>query len=142
MPSNPWQLYWSVSSYQQVSNWIGMSCQPHSVTSGQSNSGHKHIHISKLSLSPTFVKTVHKTNQWANSKQNIHTQISGTHFRRVNPFHITYPVKRAPKARTCWDRQPFQLLMKLENMKTSFKGYLYAEKLCVKEWSKPCSLRL
>ena len=32
------------------SNWILMSCQPHRVTSGQSNSGHKQIHISKLSL--------------------------------------------------------------------------------------------
>ena len=29
-------------------NWILMSCQPHRVTSGQSNSGHKQIHISKL----------------------------------------------------------------------------------------------
>ena len=30
------------------SNWILMSCQPRRVTSGQSNSGHKQIHISKL----------------------------------------------------------------------------------------------
>ena len=30
------------------SNWILMSCQPHRITSGQSNSGHKQIHISKL----------------------------------------------------------------------------------------------
>ena len=30
------------------SNWILMSCQPDRVTSGQSNSGHKQIHISKL----------------------------------------------------------------------------------------------
>ena len=29
------------------SNWILVSCQLHSVTSGQSNSGHKQIHISK-----------------------------------------------------------------------------------------------
>ena len=29
-------------------NWILMSCQPHRVTSGQSNSGQKQIHISKL----------------------------------------------------------------------------------------------
>ena len=28
------------------SNWILMSCQPHRVTSGQSNSGHKQIHVS------------------------------------------------------------------------------------------------
>ena len=37
-------LYLSSSS----SNWILMACQPHRVTSGQSNSGHKQIHISKL----------------------------------------------------------------------------------------------
>ena len=30
------------------SNRILMSCQPHRVTSGQSNSGHKQMHISKL----------------------------------------------------------------------------------------------
>ena len=30
------------------SNWILMSCQPQRVTSWQSNSGHKQIHISKL----------------------------------------------------------------------------------------------
>ena len=30
------------------SNWILMSCQPHRVTTGQSNSGHKQMHISTL----------------------------------------------------------------------------------------------
>ena len=34
----------SISS-SSSSNWILMSCQPHSVTPGQSNSGHKQIHI-------------------------------------------------------------------------------------------------
>ena len=38
----------SSSSSSRSSNWILMSCQPHRVTSGQSNSGHKQIHISKL----------------------------------------------------------------------------------------------
>ena len=38
------QSYYNSSS----SNWIVMSCQPHRVTSGQSNSGHKQIHISKF----------------------------------------------------------------------------------------------
>ena len=32
-------------------NWILMSCQPHRVTSGQSNSDHKQIHTSKLLFS-------------------------------------------------------------------------------------------
>ena len=36
---------WSSSN---SSNWILMSCQPQRVTSGQSNSGHKQIHISKF----------------------------------------------------------------------------------------------
>ena len=35
-------------SSSSSSNWILMSCQPHRVTSGQSNSGHKQIHIFKL----------------------------------------------------------------------------------------------
>ena len=34
-------------SSSSSSNWIWMSWQPHRVTSGQSNSGHKKIHISK-----------------------------------------------------------------------------------------------
>ena len=49
-------------------NWTLMSCQPHRVTSGQSNSGHKQIHISKL-FSYTYqpsVKSVYKTNHFTN----------------------------------------------------------------------------
>ena len=38
----------SSSGSSSSSNWILMSCQPHRVTSGQSISGHKQIHISKL----------------------------------------------------------------------------------------------
>ena len=40
----PYSLMVSSSS----SHWILMSCQPNRITSGQSNSGHKQIHISKL----------------------------------------------------------------------------------------------
>ena len=48
-----------------------MSCQRHRVTSGQSNSGHKQMHISKLFsyIYNPFVKSVHKTNHFANIKQ-------------------------------------------------------------------------
>ena len=38
----------SNSVISSSSNWILMSCQLHRVTSGQSNSGHKQIHISKI----------------------------------------------------------------------------------------------
>ena len=40
-----------------------MSCQPHRVTSGQSNSGHKQIHISKLfsHIYQPSVKSIYKT---------------------------------------------------------------------------------
>ena len=52
------------------SNWILMSCQPHRVTSGQSNSGHKQIHISKLfsHIYQPSVKWIYKTNHFANIK--------------------------------------------------------------------------
>ena len=50
-----------------------MSCQPHWVTSGQSNSGHKQIHISEL-LSHIYiyqpsVKSIYKINHFANIKR-------------------------------------------------------------------------
>ena len=58
------------------SNWILMSCQPHRVTSGQSNSGHKQIHISKLfsRIYQPSVKSIYKTNHFANIK-HTHTNI-------------------------------------------------------------------
>ena len=52
LPSNPI----STSS----SNWILTSCQPHRVTSGLSNSGHKQIHISETLL--TYVSTLCQVN--------------------------------------------------------------------------------
>ena len=42
------------------SNWILMSCQPHRVTSGQSNSGHKQIHCQISRQNQSLHK--HKTN--------------------------------------------------------------------------------
>ena len=43
------------------SNWILMSCQAHRVTSGQSNSVHKQIHISKL-FSHIYISTLCQVN--------------------------------------------------------------------------------
>ena len=59
------------------SNWILMSCQPHRVTSGQSNSGHKQIHISKLfsHIHQPSVKSIYKTNHFTNTKL-IYTNIN------------------------------------------------------------------
>ena len=60
----------TINSAHSSSNWILMSCQPHRVTSGQSNSGHKQIHISKLfsHIYQPSLKSVSKTNQFANIK--------------------------------------------------------------------------
>ena len=90
------------------SNWILMSCQPHWVTSGQSNSGHKQIHISKLcththahSHTHTHthtrththththqpsVKPIYKTNHFTNIK---HTYTNIRHKFFNSPFNIT-----------------------------------------------------
>ena len=47
-----------------------MTCHPHRVTSGQSNSGHKQIHSSKLfsHIYQPSVKSIYKTNHFANIK--------------------------------------------------------------------------
>ena len=52
-----------------------MSCQAHRVTSGQSNSGYKLIHISKLfsHIYQPSVKSVYKTNHFANIKHLTQT---------------------------------------------------------------------
>ena len=53
------------------SNWILMSCQPHRATSGQSNSGQKQIHISKLfsHIYQPSVKSIYKTSHFTNIKR-------------------------------------------------------------------------
>ena len=63
------QSYYSSNS----SNWIVMSCQPHRVTSGQSNSSHKLIHISKFFSSIIYiyqpsVKSIYNT-KWPITSQ-------------------------------------------------------------------------
>ena len=59
------------NSSSSGSNWILMSCQPHRVTSGQSNSGQKQI--SKLFLNIIYqpsLKSNYKTNHFRNIKHN------------------------------------------------------------------------
>ena len=58
----------SSNSSSSSSNWIWMSCQPHRVASGQSNSGHKQIHISKLfsHIYQPSAKSIYKTNHFTN----------------------------------------------------------------------------
>ena len=102
------------------SNWILMSCQLHRVTAGQSNSGHKQIHISKLfsHIYQPSLKSVYKTSHFTDIK---HTQTSDTNFRRVSPFNIT-PVKRAHKARICWYCWRFHLIYRYQVNKKLKKG--------------------
>ena len=51
-----------------------MSCQPHRVTSGQSNSGHKQTHISKL-FSYNYISTVCQVNPQNQSLRKHKTYI-------------------------------------------------------------------
>ena len=53
--------YWKEMLCTSSSNWILPSCQPHRVTSGQSNSGHKQIHIFKL-FSHIYISTLCQVN--------------------------------------------------------------------------------
>ena len=73
---------WNESS---SSNWILMSCQPHRVTSGQSNSGHKQIHISKRfpHIYQPSVKSIYKTNHFTNIK---HTHTKTQIFEELVPL--------------------------------------------------------
>ena len=67
----------SGDSSSRSSNRILMSCQPHRVTSGQSNSGHKQIHVSKL-FSHTYqpsVKSIYTINHFTNIKHKHQTPI-------------------------------------------------------------------
>ena len=65
------QIHWLQRKQEESSssNWILISCQPHRVTSGQSNSGHKQIHISELfshinPLSSQSTKPPHKESNY------------------------------------------------------------------------------
>ena len=105
------------TTHGSSSNWILMS-QPHRVTSGQSNSGHKQINISKL-FSHMYQPSAKSI--YTSQIRNIHTQTSDTNFRRVSLFNIT-PVKRAHKAWTCWYRRPFRLIYQYQVKQKYKKG--------------------
>ena len=72
-------VYYLLLCEQISSNWILMSCQPHRVTSGQSNSGHEQIHISKFfsHIYQPSVKSIYKTNHFTNIK-HTYTNIRHT----------------------------------------------------------------
>ena len=98
------------------SNWILMSRQPHRVTSGKSNSGHKQIHISKLFshiyIYQPFVKSIYKTN-W----QSFHKHKTYIHKHQTIFFEELVPsilplLKEHIRLRTCWYRRPFHLKKK------------------------------
>ena len=103
-----------LSAGSSSSNWILMSCQPHRVASGLSDSGHKQTHISKLfsHIRQPSLKSIYKTSLFANIKYT-YKQKSNTNFRRVSPFNIT-TVKRAHKARACRYCRPFRLIYRYQ----------------------------
>ena len=74
-----------------------------------------HFKTSQIYHINPFLESVQKTNLYTNIKQSIYLQTSNTIFQRVSPFNTT-PVKKAPKARTCWYCQPvsqiYQYLIK------------------------------
>ena len=88
----------SSSSY-----WILTSCQPHRVTPGQSNSGHKQIHISKL-FSHIYINPLSSQSTKPITSQTQNIPKHQTQIFDVSPFNIT-PLKRAHRARTCWYHQ-------------------------------------
>ena len=91
-----------------------MACQPHRVTSGQSNSGHKQIHISKL-LSHIYiyiyqpsVKSIYKTNHFANIKHIIIKKISCLYRVDFLPLCIEkrqYSSQDVSQQSTTWQRR-------------------------------------
>ena len=86
-----------------------MSCQPYRVTSGQSNSGHKQILISKLfsHIYQPSVKSIYKTNHFANIK-HTYTNII-IFFEELVPSILPL-LKEHIRLRTCWYRRPFCLI--------------------------------
>ena len=67
------------------SNWILMSCQPHRVTSGQSDSGHKKIHISKLF---SYISTLCQVNL---HNQSLHKHNTYIHKHQTQIFKELFP---------------------------------------------------
>ena len=110
----------STHSSSSSSNWILMSCQPHRITSGQSNSGHKQIHISTLL---TYISTLCQVSLQNQSLRKHKTYIHKHQTQIFEEFvsSIT-PVKRTHKARTCWYCQPFRLIYRSQVKEIYKKG--------------------
>ena len=77
------------------SNWILTACQPHRVTSWQSNSITSKHTLQNLScmyyMYTPFLKLVHNTNPY--TTKHAHTNIKHKYLKRVGPFSVT-PLKR------------------------------------------------
>ena len=69
------------------SGWILMSCQPHRVTSGQSNSGHKQIHSSKL-FSHIYISALCQVNL---QNQELHKHKTDIHKHQTQIFEKLVP---------------------------------------------------
>ena len=89
-----------VAQKELVGNWNLTSCQPHRVTSGQSNSV-----ISRFTflIYKPFLKSTHKTSPHTNIKQNMHTQdISLT---TANKREKRMREQRRKETRTYWEQR-------------------------------------
>ena len=103
------------NSSSSGSNWILMSCQPHRVTSGQSNSGQKQI--SKLFLNIIYqpsLKSNYKTNHFRNIKHNA--QI----FKELVPSILPL-LKEHYIWGTCWYRRLFRLIYRYQVKEKIYK---------------------
>ena len=98
----------SSSNSNSSSNWILMSCQPYRVTSEQSNSGHKQIHISKLFSQCINPLLSQSTKPITLQTWNIYTNIK--HIFEQLFTSILPLLQKSHKARTCWYHRPFHLI--------------------------------
>ena len=87
-----------------------MSCQPHKVPSGQSNSGHKQIHISKLfsHIYQPPVKSNYKTNHFPNIKHIVRKKdfllIQKRFPASMSREKTEYSSQDVPQQSTAWQR--------------------------------------
>ena len=90
--------------FSSSSNWILMSCQPYRVTPGQSNSGHKQIHISKLFshiYQPSASSVVIKILQWVSGQCTNNNKKRPTTLHKCTLHKSTYHKELLCPLKTC-----------------------------------------
>ena len=79
------------NQFSSSSKWILMSCQPYRVISGQSNSGHKQIHISKLFshiYQPSASSVIIKILQWVSGQCTNNNKKGLQHYTSAHYIHL------------------------------------------------------